>query len=199
MLAGQDDWSSLVYDFRQTPDFADGSHSSAAQVVELTQEQAAALASGDGGSTAPPPVNPTPPASGPGLDPVSGPPSCRDTVAPSVALGRAAVRTTAHELRIHGTATDVGCNRARGTVARVEVSVARRVGRRCAFLRSRTSGAFARPGSCSKPTFLKATGTATWQLSIHHHLAHGSYVIAVRVTDAAGNRSRPRRLSARLR
>jgi Tol biopolymer transport system component len=221
VLAGHDDWSSLVYNFRATPDFADGAHASAAQVSEQTFEQVAAKSpdgdgdgipdladncrltanpgqedrNGDGeGDACSPPVA-GPPATPP---PGTGRPACRDTVAPSAALTRSSVRITRHELRIRGTATDRGCNRAVGRVARVDVSIARRVGRRCVFLRS-AAGSFGRPASCARPTFIRARGTKTWLLAVHHRLVRGRYVIAVRVTDAAGNRSRHKSLSARVR
>lgn len=52
VLAGLDDWSSLVYDFRASPDFADGVHATvAADYEELTPEEALELSpdtDGDG-------------------------------------------------------------------------------------------------------------------------------------------------------
>ena len=50
-LVGFDDWANLVYDFQNTDDFADGAHSSAAEVDEVTFAELAAVApdtDGDG-------------------------------------------------------------------------------------------------------------------------------------------------------
>ncbi len=51
LLRGYDDWDNLQYNFRASPDFADGIHLTAATVVELTREEALALSpdsDGDG-------------------------------------------------------------------------------------------------------------------------------------------------------
>lgn len=50
-LEGHDDWSSLIYDFGLSPDFADGVHVTASAIAEMTDEQAVALSpdtDGDG-------------------------------------------------------------------------------------------------------------------------------------------------------
>jgi len=50
-LEGHDDWSSLIYDFGLSPDFADGVHVTASAIAEMNDEQAVALSpdtDGDG-------------------------------------------------------------------------------------------------------------------------------------------------------
>jgi hypothetical protein len=46
LLTGYDDWANLVYDFRATLDFADGSYSSADEIREITEPEAKALGEG---------------------------------------------------------------------------------------------------------------------------------------------------------
>jgi hypothetical protein len=208
VLTGFDDWSHIHYGFRDTADFADGAHASAAASVEETHEQALdaspdsdgdgikdlddncrlaanpdqadadADGSGDactGGTPSTPPA--PPPAQGPAA------PACRDTVAPTVTVGR--VARTRRLLTIKGRAQDAtGCSGVSGAVARVDVAVGRRTGTRCRFLSARGRLGAARP--CARPAFLKAAGRATWSLRVAARLARGTYVVRVRATDAAG-------------
>jgi hypothetical protein len=46
---------------------------------------------------------------------------------------------------------------------------------------------------------VKAKGTVAWKLATRGRVSSGRYAIAVRVTDAAGNRSRPKQVAKRLR
>jgi hypothetical protein len=222
VLVGYDDWSNLVYDFRSTLDFADGAHRSSTRAVEESYEQARARSgdadgdgvkdlddncplapnpqqgdadadgAGDACSAAAPPATVTPPP------PTTPAAACRDSAPPSAGLARSAVRITRRGLTVRGTAADAsGCRIVAAKVTRVEVAAARRVGRRCRFLRP--GGTFGKPRNCTAATFLKAKGTTRWQLAIRHRLPSGRYVIVIRVTDAAGNRSRATQRSARLR
>ena len=67
----------------------------------------------------------------------------------------------------------------------MRVAVARRVGKRCRFLKGKKG--FTRPRSCSKRIFMTAKGTTHWRFAFRGHLAKGRYSAYVRGTDAAGN------------
>jgi hypothetical protein len=83
--------------------------------------------------------------------------------------------------RIRGSAS------AAAGVAKVEVALARKRGKRCGQLKSRKPrfGAYKR-GPCTPKRFLAAKGTTAWKLTFKHKLPRGRYRIAVRVTDTAG-------------
>jgi hypothetical protein len=81
-------------------------------------------------------------------------------------------------------ADTTGCAGVADAVARVEVAVSRRSGKRCRFLSAR--GRLGARRSCAKPPFLSATGTRTWSLRLPARLAHGTYLVRVRAVDAAG-------------
>jgi hypothetical protein len=91
------------------------------------------------------------------------------------------------KLRLRGRAGDQGCVAdisVAGKVARVEVAISRKAGKgRCRFVTR--SGKLTSARKCSKPVFLKATGTTRWSLSTK--LKPGKYTILVRARDAAGN------------
>jgi BNR repeat-like domain len=109
---------------------------------------------------------------------------CHDDLIPTASVvGR--VRASRRGLVIRGRAQDRGCRRARAKVAAVDVAVARRVRRRCAFLRG--NGRLGRPSSCRRRTFLAATGGSRWKLAVRGALPRGRYTARARVTDAAGN------------
>lgn len=107
-----------------------------------------------------------------------------DSVAPLAAF---AGRQFAGRRRIalYGRASDRGCPGARGRVRRVEVTVARRVARRCRFLAA--NDRFGPIVPCRRPRFLRAQGTTRWRFVRLVPVARGLYVAYVRAIDAAGN------------
>lgn len=127
-------------------------------------------------------------------------PGCRDRTAPRSRLtaprGRA---LRAHRrVALRGTASDRGCGkRTAARLRRVSVSVAKRKGARCRYLRA--DGAFERRRrSCARPRYVRAVGTRRWRLTTHR-LSAGRYVVRHRARDAAGNRERTRPLALRVR
>jgi hypothetical protein len=185
VLQGHNDWPVLLYDFRNSPDFADGVHNTSATVDEQTHEQA--IAGGSGG-TVPPPGGGQPPPGG----------NCADTLRPSakVTRGSRGFKATRGRLTIAGTANDASPCASKGRVARVEVAVARKLGKRCRFLNAK--GRAGRARSCHKPVFLKAKGTSRWTLTIKRLPARGTYVVVVRARDASGNVGRALTRTRRL-
>lgn len=117
---------------------------------------------------------------GKSIVPVGGP-TCRDTRAPYTRYARRQPRfRRGRPNRLFGTAADRGC---RGTVTKVQVAVARRVGTkhsRCRFLRA--SGRFGRATSCGHHVWLEAHGTSRWSVKLR--LPRGYYKTWVRALDA---------------
>lgn len=112
---------------------------------------------------------------------------CQDRQAPTVTLST--VRLTRRGAVIRGRARDRTCGDVAGTVARTSVSIARRVGRRCAYLRAR--GTFTAPRRCATRTgFQPATGAGRFALTIRGRLPRGRYLVRVQAADRAGNLSR---------
>jgi hypothetical protein len=105
------------------------------------------------------------------------PPGCTDRTPPAASLSSARVKK--HKLSLRGRARDAGCG---GAVARVEVAISRKAGKKCRFV-----GASGRR-SCAKPFFLKANGTTTWSLTVK--LPPGRYTIQLRARDRASNLQR---------
>jgi gamma-glutamyltranspeptidase/glutathione hydrolase len=122
--------------------------------------------------------------------PTAGPP-CVDVLAPRVALR--AIRR-AGRLAVRVRAGDRGCG---GAVARIEVWIARRAGRRCRFVT--VTGRLTRPRACAKPVVLRLRSTGARRLTLPRHLPPGRYVVAARALDARGNRSAVRRLTVHAR
>jgi hypothetical protein len=106
---------------------------------------------------------------------------CTDRTAPSAAF--ASTRARKRKLRLRGGATDAGC--AASAVARVEVAISRKAGRKCRFVTR--SGKLSRARACAKPVWLKATGTTRWSLNTKRRLPRGRYTLRVRARDLAGN------------
>ena len=109
---------------------------------------------------------------------------CVDRSAPVSRFAKRRSRVSRTGLRLRGRVRDRGC----GSTRRVQVSVARRVGRRCAFLRR--NGRLTRARSCRRPVYLKARGKRRWKLRKRAALPAGRYLVRVRGVDAAGNRER---------
>jgi subtilase family serine protease len=122
--------------------------------------------------------------------------TCRDGKRPVSRIARRGAKASRSGFSVSGTAHDRGCGaRGRGILARIEVAVARKTGKRCRFL-SRGGGLGA-TRSCSRPRYLRAKGTGRWSLAIRRRLRAGSYVFIVRAVDLAGNRERPGKANRR--
>ena len=118
------------------------------------------------------------------------PTTCSDQARPRSSLlkGKKGAALKHHKLKLRGHASDDGCTAAisvAGKVARVEVAISRKAGKKCRFVAS--SGKLGSARKCSKPVFLKAKGTTTWNLGLKRKLPHAKYTILVRARDAAGN------------
>ena len=120
--------------------------------------------------------------------------TCTDVSAPVTAT--TSQRLRAGKLVLRGTARDAGCaarpGRAatRGSVASVQVTLARPVSGGCRFVTAR--GGLSKAMPCSSPVALVAKGTRAWSLTTRGKLAPGRYTITVRAYDARGNVSRTR-------
>jgi hypothetical protein len=121
--------------------------------------------------------SPPTPAPAPALE-------CRDRAEPSARLTRA--RLTRERVSVTGSAADLACGRP-ARVARIDVAVARAEAGRCRHLTA--AGRLGRPHGCASRTYLRARGAARWSLRLAATLPRGRYVVRVRATDRAGNRS----------
>jgi hypothetical protein len=135
----------------------------------------------------PTPSSSPPPGPGPGGGAAG---TCSDRARPSVSFlkGKRGVRAKQGRLRLRGRARDTGCVAAisvAGRVARVDVAISRKAGKRCRFVAS--NGRLTGARKCSKPVFLRAKGSTSWSLATKRRLPRGSYAIQVRARDAAGN------------
>ena len=122
---------------------------------------------------------------------------CKDTGAPTVTRARKGVKTSRRGITISGKAKDKGCVNGRpgqpikGTITKIQVAVARKVGKRCAFLTKK--GKARKAGRCKKPRWLAAKGTNKWKLSVRGRMGKGTYVFFVRGFDKSGNITPARR------
>ena len=132
-----------------------------------------------------------------------GPTTCSDTDRPQASFlkGKKGAGAKKRKLRLHGHASDAGCVAqisVAGQVARVEVAISRKAGKKCRFVAA--GGKLGKARGCSKPVFLKAKGTTTWSLSLKRKLPRGRYTVLVRARDAAGNlQSKPAKRTLRVR
>jgi hypothetical protein len=110
---------------------------------------------------------------------------CVDHRPPVTVLARKSVKLTSDHVSMHGTASDVGCAK----LAAVLVSVARFDGHRCRFMQA--NGRLSARRRCRKPILLRASGRKGWSLKTRSHLTPGTYRLAVRAVDLAGNREQP--------
>ena len=180
--------TSAVARLRIAPDAALGFHDlkvttgvEEAALVDGFEVRAPASAGG-GGATPAPSVG----SSGASARPST----CSDRAQPRAALlkGKKGASVKHGKPTLHGRASDTGCSAAiavAGRVARVEVAISRKAGRKCRFVAA--GGKLAKAHSCSKPVWLRAKGTASWSLALPRRLPRGSYTILVRARDAAGN------------
>jgi hypothetical protein len=119
-----------------------------------------------------------------------GPTTCSDTARPAASFlkGKKGAGAKKRKLTLHGHASDAGCAAqisVAGKVARVEVAISRKAGKKCRFVAA--NGKLGKARGCSRAVFLNAKGTTTWSLSLKRKLPRGSYTVLVRARDAAGN------------
>jgi hypothetical protein len=123
---------------------------------------------------------------------------------PRSSLARTGLRASRRGVSAAGRAIAFRCVRKRrraGTVARVEVAVARKVGRRCSFLNSR--GKLSRARSCSRNEWLRArlgrqrAGKVPWTFRTRARLPRGTYELRVRAVDRTGTVERQPRKQGR--
>ena len=93
---------------------------------------------------------------------------------------------------VRGMAIDQGCGAGgAGKLKRVDVAIARKVGKRCQHLTA--NGRLGRASAC-KHVWLPAKGTKIWTFRLRHRLPAGRYIVGTRAVDSAGNiESRSRR------
>ncbi|MDB5297716.1 MAG: hypothetical protein JWO31_3699 [Phycisphaerales bacterium] len=119
--------------------------------------------------------------------------ACVDTKRPTTALQ--STKKTKNTATIRGTATDAGCvaTRAKGStkgaVARVQVSVSLKVGKKCRFLAD--SGKLTKAVKCGAPLSVIAKGRGSWSLKFGTRAPKGRYTVRAVSIDAAGNLSKP--------
>jgi hypothetical protein len=124
--------------------------------------------------------------------PGASPGACADQSRPSSGFTRKAARRASRHHVLRGTARDTGCG-----LDRIQISVARKLGRKCAQLSRRLR--IGRAASCSRRIWLPVRGTTRWTFRLPKRLDAGRYVVRTRATDFAGNRQRPRRRILTLR
>jgi hypothetical protein len=110
------------------------------------------------------------------------PGACTDQSPPQSGFTSRAAKQAKRTHVLRGTASDVGCG-----LDRVDVSVARKVGKRCRYLTgaSRISRS---ASTCGRPAaWLRANGTTRWSFRLPKRLARGTYILRTRATDFAGN------------
>jgi hypothetical protein len=143
------------------------------------------------------------PAVQPAPTPTASPPpgthlptTCVDRARPRASFQRVSVKRG--RLTVRGRASDAGCTAdisIAGRVARVELAISRKAGKRCRFVAG--SGRLGKARKCSRPVWLKAKGSTGWSFAIK--LPRGSYIVLVRARDGAGNlTARPAKRSVRV-
>jgi hypothetical protein len=113
------------------------------------------------------------------LEPTPATPPVPACDRPAAAIRHA--RWSRRRLTIVGTAT---CS---GDLRRVQVSVARRSGRRCRLLDQ--DGRLGRRARCNRDRWVSADGVGTWLVRFRRPLPAGTYVIRARVVHGDGRRS----------
>jgi hypothetical protein len=109
--------------------------------------------------------------------------ACTDTSAPAASIGSVSVK--GGTLAIGGTAADTASGCKASGVASVQLTVTRKVSKRCEYVL--TSGRLSKATTCSTMYALVARGKTTWKLATARRLPKGTYAITVRALDAAGN------------
>jgi hypothetical protein len=160
-----------------------------------TPGSAAPLTSAGAGSSVPSDAIPID-----GTNKVAPKSACVDRTAPDAHL--VTLRYRGGRLTVAGWATDRGCvgrdgrRSVKGSVLRVQVSLARRQGALCRFLAP--GGSLRAAGSCSSDYALVAKGTVHYALRVRAKLANGTYLLRVQAIDRAGNLQKPRTLRVRV-
>jgi hypothetical protein len=147
----------------------------AASLTTMSLAAAPALATD---SPAPDELAPAPPPSA--LSTVLG--KCTDNTRPSSTFNAKEARKATSSGVLRGTAHDTGCG-----VAMVNVSIMRVSGKKCKLLSAH--GKLGKAGSCARNTWLMASGTKNWHVSLKR-LPRGTYRIRTRAVDFANNAQR---------
>jgi hypothetical protein len=122
---------------------------------------------------------------------------CQDRIAPVSTLSKRS-HFSRKGIALRGATRDKGCGKnGRGKVARVTLAIARRVGKKCQWLRPKKG--FGPVGSCTRKVYVRAKGTSKWTFRLRAKLKRGTYVVVPRAFDAVGNRERPVRGSRKGR
>ena len=110
--------------------------------------------------------------------------ACVDSMRPLSRL-QAGFRRDLRKGVVRGIAIDQGCGaNGAGKLNKVQVAIARKVGKRCQHLLA--NGRLGRPTACSH-VWLNAKGKGAWTFRLSHRLPRGRYIIGTRAIDAAGN------------
>jgi len=107
----------------------------------------------------------------------------QDTLSPSSRIVKRRTRVTKRRIKLRGRASDRDCG-GRQLPKRVDVSIARKQGKRCRFLAKK---GLAKPRPCNQPTYLRAKGKRRWHFRHRLPGRRGVFVITSRATDSAGN------------
>jgi hypothetical protein len=145
---------------------------------------------------APPPGGRVPPRKPASATRSGQPPLCASARRPrALSASRFARRAARGRAALRGRASARACARA---LARVEVSLARRVRGRCAYAGRR--GRLGAARSCRRARWLRARGTTAWRLRLPRALPAGRYLLRIRaIYGRVGDERRSPQASARLR
>lgn len=150
----------------------------------------------EGGDTAPLPAGcgkrvgfPAGGSTGWSISPDASVGPCRPGAGPRTSVNRRKSKIRRSGIVLTGLSRASGC----AVVRRVDVSVARRVGRRCRNLGAR--GRFGHTRPCRRVAWIRARGTARWSFRRRVKLLPARYLIRVRARDASGTVERTRRAS----
>ena len=164
----------------------------AIQFADLAFQEQPTVLSSPKAATSPLPTDPPIPAvdgfitGAPRLATASG--VCVDHAKPSI---RISSLSGGRHLSIAGRAFDNGCaasssRKAKaGKVARVQVAVIKKAGKRCRFLTA--DGALLKPVTCAIPASIVASGKRHWKVHPRHRVPPGHYVVVAVAIDDVGN------------
>jgi hypothetical protein len=112
---------------------------------------------------------------------------CTDKLTPRSTISRRALHKSRRGISARGHSRDRGC----AGLRRVDVSIAKLVGKKCRFLTRK--GKLTRRRSCRKPLQLRARGLKGWSIHVNGRIAPGRYRLIVRAVDRKGHREGARR------